>query len=119
MKKLLFLAPATKLRKIHLLFGPLAATLLNIPHKVTQGHSRRQFNKHVNMVANSIDAIKATATAFNNRPNITVKMFARFIRYSHLTAIGINNHMIYGTDCTHNYIKDWVAKVVQITQSRK
>ena len=54
------------------------------------------------MIPNAVDAIKATATALDYRPDITVKMFTGLVRNGHLTTIRVDDNMIHGTDCTHN-----------------
>ncbi len=62
-KSAIFLSPTTELWEIGLLFCPLAATLLNISHEITQRYCWGQLNEHVYMVTDAIDAIKATTTA--------------------------------------------------------
>lgn len=105
--------PSAELREKSLLPGPLAAALFDITHKITQRHCGGKLNKHVNVIAYAINAIETATTALDNRPNISIKMFTGFIGYGHLTSIGVDDNMKYGTDCTHSstWCEGWNCKV--------
>ena len=89
----IFLTPSAELREIDLLLGPLAAPLLNVAHKVAKWHCRRQLNEHVDMVARAVDAIEFTASAFDNRPDVTVKMLTGLVGNGYLAAIGVDDNI--------------------------
>ena len=65
-KGAIFFSPSPKLWETGVLFCPLAASLLDVPHQIAQAHRGRQLNSNVYMIANAVNAQQAAIATLHD-----------------------------------------------------
>lgn len=92
-KSTILFSPSFEVAETRLLLSPLAATLLDVPHQVTQAYCWGQFDQYVHMVTNAIDSQQSTITTLNNGVDISIQLLIGFIGYGHLTTQCVDDNV--------------------------